>query len=78
MSTIQIRGLPEPAYEILRDRAKAQGQSLQSYMRQVVTELAFTPTKVEVTAELRWSLSTEGGVVLTQDEMREARADGRR
>ncbi len=78
MATIQIRDLPEPAYEILRDRAKAQGQSLQAYMREVVADLAFTPTKVEVLAELRQSLVRDGGVVLGQDQLREAKADGRR
>lgn len=78
MATIQIRDLPEPAYEILRDRAKAQGQSLQSYMRAVVTDLAFTPTKVEALAELSQSLARHGGVVLDEDQLREAKADGRR
>lgn len=78
MSTIQIRDLPEPAYAILRERARVQGQSLQAYMRELVTDLAFTPTKVEVMAALRHSLATDGGVVLDQDQLSEAKADGRR
>lgn len=78
MATVQIRDLPEPAYEILRNRAGAKGQSLQSYMREVVTDFAFTPTKAEVVAELRHSLQREGGVLLNPDEMREAKADRRR
>lgn len=44
----------------------------------MVTDLAFTPTKVEVMTALRHSLATDGGVVLDQDELREAKADGRR
>jgi plasmid stability protein len=40
MATIQIRDIPEDAYEALRRRAKAEGKSLQSYMREQVVELA--------------------------------------
>lgn len=41
MATIQIRDLPEGTYEILRKRARQQGQSLQTYMREkLITEAA--------------------------------------
>jgi plasmid stability protein len=40
MATIQIRDIPEDAYETIRRRAKAEGKSLQSYMRDQVVTLA--------------------------------------
>lgn len=48
MATIQVREIPEDAYEVLRRRARAAGQSIQAYMRERVTEMAQTPTKGEV------------------------------
>jgi antitoxin FitA len=40
MATIQIREIPDEAYETLRRLAKAEGKSLQSYMRDHVVEMA--------------------------------------
>ncbi|MGH8775876.1 MAG: FitA-like ribbon-helix-helix domain-containing protein [Jiangellaceae bacterium] len=45
MATIQIREVPESAYEVIRRRARAAGQSIQAYMRDRVVELASRPTK---------------------------------
>ncbi len=39
-SSIQIRDIPEDAYETIRRRAKAEGKSLQSYMRDQIVTLA--------------------------------------
>ncbi len=47
MATIQIREIPEPAYEILRRRARGRGQSIQAYMRDQVLEIAGRPSKEE-------------------------------
>ncbi len=33
MATIQIREIPEDAYEVIRKRTRADGRSIQSYMR---------------------------------------------
>lgn len=52
MATIQIRDVPEEAYEVIRKRARASGRSIQSYMRDVVVELASHPTAEEVLAAL--------------------------
>jgi plasmid stability protein len=52
MATIQIREIPEDSYEVIRKRARAAGRSIQSYMRDVVVELAARPTTEEVLAEL--------------------------
>jgi plasmid stability protein len=78
MATVQIRDLPDQAYEILRTRARDRGQSLQAYMRDLVIDLAFTPTKVEVLAEISASLGKDGGLVVDRDELRAGREDGRR
>lgn len=48
MATIQVREIPESAYEIIRKRARASGQSIQAYMRDVVVEFAARPTAHEV------------------------------
>lgn len=48
MATIQIREIPENAYEVIRKRARASGRSIQSYMRDVVVEFAARPTTEEV------------------------------
>jgi len=47
MATIQIREIPEPAYEVLRRRARGRGQSIQAYMREQVLAMASRPTKEE-------------------------------
>ncbi|HEV7169011.1 MAG TPA: hypothetical protein VGN49_13705 [Micrococcaceae bacterium] len=50
MATIQIREIPEDAYEVIRKRARASGRSIQSYMRDVVVDFAGHPTVDEVLA----------------------------
>ena len=50
MATIQIREIPEDAYEIIRKRARASGRSIQAYMREVVVDFAGHPTTDEVLA----------------------------
>ena len=50
VATIQIREIPEEAYEVIRKRARASGRSIQSYMRDVVVDLASRPTPEEALA----------------------------
>jgi plasmid stability protein len=52
VATIQIREIPEDAYEVIRDRARAAGRSIQSYMRELVVTLASEPTTDEMLAAL--------------------------
>jgi len=52
VATIQIREIPEDAYEVIRKRARAKGRSIQSYMREVVIDFAYLPTTEEVLVEL--------------------------
>ncbi len=52
MATIQIREIPEPAYEVLRRRARARGQSIQAFMREEVIAMAGRPSKEEAIASI--------------------------
>ena len=52
MATIQIREIPEPAYEVLRRRARARGQSIQAFMREEVIAMAARPSKEEAIASI--------------------------
>ncbi|PWJ47585.1 hypothetical protein SAMN06264364_13616 [Quadrisphaera granulorum] len=47
MATIQIRDVPEEAYEVLRSRARTSGRSIQAYMLEEVVRLASRPSKAE-------------------------------
>jgi plasmid stability protein len=52
VATIQIREIPEPAYEVLRRRARARGQSIQAFMREEVIAMAGRPSKEEAIASI--------------------------
>ncbi len=52
MATIQVRDVPDELYEVLRRRARRDGQSLQAYMRSQVMALAARPTKEEAIEEI--------------------------
>lgn len=52
MATIQVREIPDDLYEVLRRRARREGQSLQAYMRDQVVALARQPTKQEAVEEI--------------------------
>ncbi|MGI8947816.1 MAG: FitA-like ribbon-helix-helix domain-containing protein [Ornithinimicrobium sp.] len=56
MATIQIREIPEAAYEVIRMRARADGRSIQSYMRDWVVDFAAHPTTQEAMAALEDAL----------------------
>jgi antitoxin FitA len=61
MATIQIRDVPEEAYETIRLRARAAGQSIQAYMRDHVVALANQRTKREYMDIIEASLARSGG-----------------
>ena len=48
MATIQIRDVSETAYEVIRKRARASGQSIQGYMRGEVERMAAMPDRAEL------------------------------
>jgi plasmid stability protein len=69
MATIQIRDVPDDAYEALREQARAAGQSLQAYMRERVVEMArIQARRAEIFAELNAALATDrGSGIRTED-----------
>lgn len=52
MAIIQIREVPEPVYDVIRRRARAQGKSIQAYMLDVTIRHASRPDKAEVARRL--------------------------
>ncbi len=60
MATIQIRDIPEDAYEVIRRRAREEGRSIQAYMRERVVEMASVPTKAESARAIERALATYG------------------
>lgn len=52
MATIQIRDISEDAYEVIRRRARAAGQSIQAYMKRQVEQMASEPDDSELLADL--------------------------
>ncbi len=65
MATIQIREVPEEAYEVLRRRARKAGQSLQAYMRDEIVAIAARPTKSEAIEMIEAVLDRTGGPDVT-------------
>lgn len=78
MATIQIREIPEDAYEILRRRARAAGQSIQSYMRDQVIDLAARRTKEEAWALVDAALAADDSPGSTLERIVADLADDRR
>ncbi len=52
MATVQVRNLDEDTYAVLRTRAAAAGQSLQEYLRALLTDAARRPTLDEAFARI--------------------------
>lgn len=61
VATIQIREIPEEAYEVLRRRARQAGQSMQAYMREEIVAIASRPTKNEAIETIEATLGRIGG-----------------
>jgi antitoxin FitA len=79
MATIQIRDVPEHVYETLQADAKAAGQSLQAYMRELVVSIAeFERRKRAALGRIEQRLAREGGPGLSTDEILDARDADRR
>lgn len=70
MATIQIRDVPEDAYEQLREQARAAGQSLQAYMRGQLVGIARTGArKAEIFAEMRTVMAADTGSGVTIEDI---------
>ena len=60
MATIQIRDISEDAYEIIRRRARAAGQSIQAYMKGHIERLASEPEDDELFSKLERFVDAHG------------------
>lgn len=60
MRTIQVREIPDDAYDTIRARAQAEGKSLQSYMRDQVIAMARRPSKREAVEAIEEALAHYG------------------
>lgn len=78
MATIQIREIPEDAYQVIRRRARVAGQSIQGYMRDQVLDLASRRTKEEAWAAVDSVLDGEGSSRPTLEQIVRDLAENRR
>jgi plasmid stability protein len=69
MATIQIRNVPEDDYDALRTAAKAEGKSLQSYMREQATVMARRAKKRAAVEAVQEAWERTPGRGLTRDEI---------
>jgi len=76
--TIQIRNIPEDAYETFRRRAKAAGTSLQAYMRDQVVTLVRRQSKADVFAAIEAAPARNSGPGVTVESLLEAKDADRR
>lgn len=78
MATIQIRDFPEEDYETLRRDARAEGKSLQVYMREVAIDRARKARKMSLLKEMRTVAARNTGSGVTLDSILEAKDADRR
>jgi plasmid stability protein len=80
MATIQIRDIPDDVHEMLQQRARQAGQSLQAFMRQWVVDRARgEDRRAAVLGELEEIMRRDGGTgVTTQQILDDLDADRRR
>lgn len=60
VATIQIRDISEDAYEVIRRRARAAGQSIQAYMKRHIERMAGEPDDDELFSDLERFVQTHG------------------
>lgn len=77
MATIQIRDISEDAYEIIRRRARAAGQSIQAYLKKAIERMARQPAEDELFADLERFVETHG-IKLDMQSLLEDIDEGRR
>lgn len=63
MATIQVRNIPDDAYEIIRRRARAAGQSIQAYMRIEIERLARESIDSDLFSEIERHIADDGIVL---------------
>jgi antitoxin FitA len=72
VATIQIRDVPDDVHEMLQQRARDAGQSLQAYMLDHVVEWTQAQNrKVEALRRLEELLAHDGGLGMTTEQILE-------
>jgi plasmid stability protein len=74
--SITIRGISETTLAELKSRAARKGQSLQEFMRLLLTDLASKPDKHELLEQIRRRVESSG-VNVTPEEILRWRDEGR-
>jgi len=74
--SITIRDIPEATLAELKSRAAHKGQSLQEFMRQLLTEMAAKPDKHELLNQIRRRVESSG-VKVSSEEIVKWRDEGR-
>ena len=77
MATIQVRDISETAYEVIRRRSRAAGQSIQSYMRSEVERMAATPDRTELFEQIRLHVADQGIAVDSNELLADLESDRR-
>jgi len=77
VATIQIREIPEDTYEALRRLARADGKSLQSYMRDQMIEMARQANKAAAFAELERVLAMRPSAPISNQRIVDLIHEGR-
>lgn len=78
VATIQIRDIPEEAYEVIRKRARAEGRAIQSSMRDWVVDFAAHPSAAEVLVTLEAALASHDSRGATRESIQADLAADRR
>ena len=60
VATIQVRDISEDAYEVIRRRARAGGQSIQAYMKTQIEQMASEPDDEELFSDLERFVEDHG------------------
>jgi plasmid stability protein len=78
MATIRVRDIPEETYQVIWRRARAEGKSIQAYLRDQVIAMAARPTKREALAAIESALEEYGPVSFApEDIVRDLHVDRR-
>ena len=76
MATIQVRDISDEAYETIKRRAKAAGQSIQAYMKAQIEAAAREPSKDELWDRIREN-RRRAGVKLDREQLLDDIRSGR-
>jgi plasmid stability protein len=77
MVNVTVRDVPDGVRDVLAQRAALRGQSLQQFIKQLLTDAAARPDEREVLASIRARIDADP-IGLSTDEIVQAIHEGRR